>query len=414
MADKTRTDLLREIRELSERVQEQDRRLARMKKGASKPRTPKPPPLRGVRNKSPRNSSPYFESHEFLDWFADAVEAFAPARKGLVEVDGAGRVRAISGGVGDALGVSLDQLIGAPWEQWIADDDRARWRDFRANANEARIEKSLSFRLQSRVDCARLRGIALRPPSSEPVTWIVLYKRPQRDSPTPAESAANRWAGVFAHELNQPLASVLTTAQACRGLLTSGAILPEELAQGLDGLIRGVRHAAEVVRRLRTLAGGDRPQFARSNLHDVVRHALEVLKDLIDESKTTAIVDIAPDFPAVKIDATQIVQVLVNLIRNAIEAASSLPVSRRQLTVRARVDSREALVCVEDGGVGLSVDAIHGLFEPLASAKPTGMGLGLALCRQIVEAHGGRIWAKRNVPHGCLFSFTFLLDAEEP
>jgi signal transduction histidine kinase len=186
------------------------------------------------------------------------------------------------------------------------------------------------------------------------------------------------------------------------------------MLQGMEGLIRRVHHAADVVRRLRILAGGERPQRVAADLCEVVRRALDVLQGPLDECHAAVKLDFARDFPAVKIDSVQIVQVVVNLLRNAIEAMCNIPAPRRQLTVRAQFDSREAIVAVEDQGVGLSVDAIQRLFQPLASTKATGMGLGLALCRQIVEAHGGRIWAKGNVPSGCVFSFTVPLEPEEP
>lgn len=226
--------------------------------------------------------------------------------------------------------------------------------------------------------------------------------------------AVKRWAGIFAHELNQPLAAVLTTAQACRSLLASGKILPAEMAEGMEALIRRGHYAADVVRRLRTLAGGEPPLRHSADLGEIVRRALDLLKDRLDESGTKVTLAFAPDLPEVKIDSVQLVQVVVNLIRNAIEASSSLPAAHHLLTVRATFDSREVVVSVEDQGVGLSVDSIQRLFQPIASTKSAGMGLGLALCRQIVELHGGRIWAKGNAPRGCVFSFSIPFQREEP
>jgi two-component system sensor kinase FixL len=229
----------------------------------------------------------------------------------------------------------------------------------------------------------------------------------------PGDAAIKHWAGVFAHEMNQPLAAILTTAQACRGLLASGKVLPAEMLQGMETLIRRAHHAADVVRRLRILAGGEPPRRLPADLRELVRRGLDLLQGPLEESGTKLTLDFAVDFPAVSVDAVQIVQVVVNLARNAIEAMGNLPAPRRQLTVRAQFDSREATVAVEDRGVGLSVDMIQRLFQPLASAKANGMGLGLAVCRQIVEAHRGRIWAKGNNPQGSIFTFTLPLETEE-
>ncbi len=409
MADKTRTDLLREIRQLSERLREQDRLLARFKEPATRSRLPA-----NLQGKPRSAATSRFMSPEFADWFVDAIEALLPCPAGIVELDAAGLVHAVHGRACEALGVARDELIGTPWEQLLSIEDRGRWRTTRAAPEEPHIETSLSFRLRSDIGCANLVAVVLRLPGQKSPNWIVLTDRSAEPSAMAAEMAAKRWAGIFAHELNQPLAAVLTTAQACRSLLASGTLLPEEMTQGMDGLIRRVHHAADLVRRLRTMAGGEPPRRLPADLKDVVRRALEVLQGPIADSDTAVAVDIAHDFPSVKIDAVQIVQVIVNLVRNAIEAMSSLPVPRRQLTVRAQFDSREAIVAVEDRGVGLSVDVIERLFQPYASTKATGMGLGLALCRQIVEAHGGRIWVKGNVPSGCVFSFSFPLLPEEP
>jgi two-component system sensor kinase FixL len=229
-----------------------------------------------------------------------------------------------------------------------------------------------------------------------------------------AEEAVKRWAGVFAHELNQPLAAMLTTAQACRSLLATGRFLANEMAQGMDALVRRIQHTAEVVRCLRTLAGGEPPRRLPADLREVVRRSLDLLQGPLADIGATVTFDFADGLPTVKIDAVQIVQVVVNLARNAIEAMSNVSAPRRQLTVRAQFNSREAIVAVEDQGVGLSVDAVRRLFQPFASTKAAGMGLGLALCRQIVEAHGGRIWAKGNTPNGCVFSFSVPLETEEP
>ncbi len=405
MPDKSRTDLLREIRSLSDRLEEQDRRLARSKKLT----TTRPRPQGKTGRAVPRGG----KSAELWEWFAGAIKSLDLSAKILIELDAAGRVHAISGDPSDALGVSVGELIGTFWEARIADEDRERWRDYFANLVKAYSEISLSFRLRTGRRCAKLEAIAFRPPLPEQTIWIVLNERTKGHPPTTPEAVAKHWAGIFAHELNQPLASVLSTAQACRGLMDSGPAAADDMSQGMDGLIRRIHHATDVVRRLRHLAGGEPPRRAAADLAEVVRAALDVLQGPIEASRTAVMVDIPPDFPPVKIDAVQIVQVIVNLARNAVEAMSNVPIPRRQLTVRARFDSREAIVTVEDRGVGLSVDVIRRLFRPLASPKPTGMGLGLALCRQIVEAHGGRIWVKGNVPNGCLFLFSFPLEAEE-
>lgn len=408
MGKKSRVDLLPESRDSSERLQEQDLPLTRFKSPLRQLRSPKK--SQAKRPKAVVNTKP-------LESLAETLAPVLRPGADVILLDGSGRVQSILGGCCESLEISREEIIGTRWKSWIVAEDYARWQGFFAKPATGHSERYLRFRVRSKTRARELPACAYRASGEEAATWVVLEGQAADFGPVEANApnaAAKQWAGIFAHELNQPLAAVLTTAQACRNLLTTGKILPQEMLQGMEGLIRRVHHAADVVRRLRILAGGERPQRVAADLCEVVRRALDVLQGPLEQCHAAAKLDFARDFPAVKIDSVQIVQVVVNLLRNAIEAMCNIPAPRRQLTVRAQFDSREAIVAVEDQGVGLSVDAIQRLFQPLASTKATGMGLGLALCRQIVEAHGGRIWAKGNSPHGCVFSFSVPLEPEEP
>jgi signal transduction histidine kinase len=404
MAEKSRADLVQEIHALNERVREQDRQLTRLK---GRPGGAQPP-----RKSQEKKRTAALPSPEFLKWLAGALAAVLPPRVGLIELDKAGRVRAVYGGSCEALEAAQETILGSLWKHWVAPEDRSRWQAYDKSLDKGQLETHLSFHIRTKSKEGHGVAFAYRVLDPEAATWILLQGQPE-GAGEPA-SAAKHWAGIFAHELNQPLAAMLTTAQACRNLLGAGKFLPEEMTQGMDVLIRRVHHAAEVVRRLRILAGGEPPRRLAADLRDVVRRALDLLQGPLDESRTLVTLDFPGDFPAVRIDAVQIVQIVVNLVRNAIEAMCSLPAPQRQLTVRAQFDSREAILAVEDHGVGLSVDMIRRLFQPVASTKAAGMGLGLAVCRQIVEAHGGRIWARGNSPNGCVFSFSVPLETEEP
>src|SRR5262249_25101031 len=148
------------------------------------------------------------------------------------------------------------------------------------------------------------------------------------------DAAAAYWAGAFAHELNQPLAAALTTAQACRSLLESGRPPLGEIKQGAEALVQRVQYAADIVRRLRSLAGGEPPRRLPADLRMIVRQAVETLAELIDEHRVVVHFEFPMDPVAVSVDTVQIAQVVVNLARNAVEAMSSVPVSQRQMTVR--------------------------------------------------------------------------------
>jgi len=347
-----------------------------------------------------------------LDPLAALVEPVLRPEASLVVLDASGKILSVMGACCEALKATQLQMVGTRWASWLSGADRKRWQKVFADLDVTPIVKHLKLCMRSKDGSAEFSVCACRAPNGDGSTWLIL------DAPKAASQAhkassphavAAHWAGAFAHELNQPLAAVLATAQACRNLLASGKVRPEEMLQGVESLIRRAHHAADVVHRLRTLAGREAPHRTQADLRDVVLRAVEQLKVKLDECRV--VVDL--DLPAVEIDSIQFVQVMVNLLRNANEALSNLPFARRQLTVRGRHDCREAIVSVEDQGVGLSADAIEGLFQPGASTKATGMGLGLALCRQIVEAHGGRIWAKKNSPYGCIFSFSIPLKVED-
>jgi signal transduction histidine kinase len=137
---------------------------------------------------------------------------------------------------------------------------------------------------------------------------------------------------------------------------------------------------------------------ARSSFHaETIKHAISVRTELAD------------DLPAIQGDRVQLQQVVLNLIINALDALADIRDGTRDLLIRTEVgDGGNVLVTVADSGPGLSPAALRDLFEPFYTTKPSGLGLGLSICRSIVEAHGGRLWARTNVPRGTIFQFTVL------
>ena len=242
------------------------------------------------------------------------------------------------------------------------------------------------------------------------------------------------WTSIFVHEMNQPLSAILTTAQACGRLAEKSGpnvrprITPVEMAEALGVLARQATYAGTLVRRLRDWATDAPPSRESVDLEGVVRQSAE----LVDEPLRSAGVPlrIEPYSRPLRVwaDPVQLQQVIVNLVRNGIEAMQETPAPDRLLIVRlfeepeSRADavgsagSAAAVsggVAVIDHGPGLSVAVIDRLFSPLVSTKPQGMGLGLAISRRLVEAHGGRLWGETN-PHGCVFRFTIPGDLSTP
>ncbi|MGH8502730.1 MAG: two-component system sensor histidine kinase NtrB [Gammaproteobacteria bacterium] len=214
-------------------------------------------------------------------------------------------------------------------------------------------------------------------------------------------------AAGIAHEINQPLTAIATYAQAGRRLLSNAACDKNDLIEALDEIDRQALRAGEVIRRLRALiktGEGDRKTLA---LGDVLSEALQLSQ--LDARAHDARIELQVDsgLPEVAVDVIQIQQVLLNLVRNALEAMTHTPVSSRVVTIRAAaVSGDEIRVDVSDCGEGLSQEVKERLFTPFFTTKPQGMGIGLSLCRSIVTAHAGEMRCEPNPAGGATFGFT--------
>ena len=211
-------------------------------------------------------------------------------------------------------------------------------------------------------------------------------------------------ASTLAHELNQPLTAVSHYIEGCRTLLAKEAgpensKLDRALACASSEAIR----AARIVRHMREFEAREDTALAVEDLNDVVTHAVTLLDRRAEQAGAAIVVDL-DDVGTVYASRIQIEQVLVNLIRNAIDALQDCPT--RRITVKTRRCGEEAQVVVEDSGRGVPPQLANRLFEPVESGKEHGMGLGLSICRTIVEAHGGAIWAGKAERGGAAFGFT--------
>jgi signal transduction histidine kinase/integral membrane sensor domain MASE1 len=210
----------------------------------------------------------------------------------------------------------------------------------------------------------------------------------------------------IAHELRQPLAGILTNAQAARRFLDK---TPPDMTQVrgiLEDIIADDRRAAEVIQRLREVLSKGELQRQLLDLNDLIRNVARLLgTDTIIRNVRFAL-ELPPEPVEVSGDRVQLEQVLLNLFVNAMDAMSETPGAERCVLVRSeRLDGKGAHVAVEDTGIGLREDAAERLFEPFYTTKPAGMGMGLSVAKSIVEAHGGSIWATNNRSRGATFHF---------
>ena len=209
-------------------------------------------------------------------------------------------------------------------------------------------------------------------------------------------------AGSIIHEINQPLAAIGVSADACRRWIAAGPERAERALASLDRVIAESRRAAAVVAGLRTLTRDADPRIDALDLPATVREIASLVMAELAREHVLLEMDIPAELPPVRGDRTQVQQVMMNLIRNAIEAMRSVD-RRRVLTLSAAQSDETVTLRVADTGPGVEASKIESLFQPLYTTKTDGMGLGLAISRKIAAAHGGRLWAEAGDGPGAVF-----------
>jgi C4-dicarboxylate-specific signal transduction histidine kinase len=219
-------------------------------------------------------------------------------------------------------------------------------------------------------------------------------------------SVMGQMAGALAHELGQPLGAIANYINTARRYLTNGDGNMLDLARlNMDDAAEAVLRAGRIIRRLREFVAGGEPERDPENLADLIEEASSLA--LIGSAALGVDVSqhIAPQLPLVLVDRIQIQQVIVNLIRNAIEAMANS--ERRELTLTASLSNvTNVEISVADSGPGVSEHVAPRLFQPFVSTKRQNMGLGLSICRSIVEEHGGQLWHESREGGGAVFRFT--------
>jgi len=213
-----------------------------------------------------------------------------------------------------------------------------------------------------------------------------------------------------AHELNQPLAAIVNNANACLGLLPSGRHDVDEVRDALVDIVSDADRASAIIERVRGLARRSPPQKVALRLGEVVKEVIALAGTESFARHVAVRTDIPADLPLVLADRVQLQQVLLNLVVNAMDAMSTVEEPERRLEIRGCPDEHEGRpavrVSVQDRGIGLNLEQQQRLFEAFYTTKPHGMGMGLAISRSIIDAHGGRLWADANPGPGATVSFS--------
>ncbi len=318
-------------------------------------------------------------------------------RKGLPEVAGLGWT--------DDIHPDDREMVRAEWLRCIASrvpmDIHHRWRRFDGVYRwfHSRVEPLLDehgtvlrwYGLLTDVDDQRRAEAALRMSQAElaHVTRVT----------TMGELTAS-----IAHEVNQPLSAVVNNANACLGLLPTGAPRVAEVREALREIIEDAERASGIIARVRQLARKAPFESAPLHVRDVVADVLALARHESTTRQVRIRTELPDDLPPVSGDRVQLQQVLLNLMVNGMDAMGTVDPSQRVLTIRARCETAcEIRLAVADAGVGFAPDTLSRLFEPFYTTKPMGMGMGLAISRSIVAAHGGRLWVESNHGPGATF-----------
>ncbi len=221
-------------------------------------------------------------------------------------------------------------------------------------------------------------------------------------------------SGSLAHELNQPLAAILSNAQAAQRFLARENIDIGEVQDILQDIVDENKRAADIIQRLRLILKKADLQLRPLNVNEVVQDVLKLVRSDLRNRSVMVNSDLTSDIPLVTGDRVLIQQVLLNLIMNACDAAADADIiEHRQIHIHTRWNGTTAQIAVSDQGTGITDDDMERIFEPFFTTKPQGMGLGLAICRTIIYAHKGQLWAANNSDGGASFYFTLPAYSEE-
>jgi len=219
----------------------------------------------------------------------------------------------------------------------------------------------------------------------------------------------------LAHEINQPLTAIVTSAESCLLWLRRESPNLPKARESAERIVRDGHHVGEVIQSVRSMARKSSAEMTEVDVPDLIRGVLDLLAGEFRRHDIRLEAELSDDLDPIRGDRTQLQQVIVNLVMNAIEAMSSVTHRARSLRVCAEQDDEgQVQISVADSGTGLDSAHMTRIFEPWFTTKRDGMGLGLSICRSIVEAHGGRLWVAPQLPHGMVFRFSVPVATDTP
>ncbi|WP_037151156.1 sensor histidine kinase [Rhizobium freirei] len=216
----------------------------------------------------------------------------------------------------------------------------------------------------------------------------------------------------IAHEVSQPITAITANGNAALRWLAATPADQEEARRAIERIVKDADRAGDVIARVRKLVARSSPSRDMFDLIEAIGDVLELVRGEIRKNQILLRTELANDLPFVSGDRVQLQQVVLNFVMNAIEALADVDAEARELLVSAAAAESKITVSVRDTGIGVAPARLGRIFEAFYTTKPNGMGMGLAISRSIIEAHGGAVYAAPNFPHGTVFGFTLPVNGK--
>jgi PAS domain S-box-containing protein len=329
----------------------------------------------------------------------------------------------------DYTGFSSNQVMNNGWMDLLHPDDVEPtieiWKSCVETGAPYRVEVRMFHAADNTYRWCVTSALPLRDQEGRTVKWhgtvvdMHDWKRAQEElRNTQAELARmmrvmtiGQLTASIAHEVSQPLSGIITNASTCLRMLSSEPPNVDGARETTQRTIRDGKRATDVITRLRTLFSKKQTRIEQVDLNDAAREVIALLSDELQRNRVAVQQKFDEHLPPVKGDRVQLLQVLLNLLRNASDAMTAVDDRPRQLVIRTDAVGNHATVSVQDSGVGFDPKITDRLFESFFTTKQEGMGIGLSLSRSIVEAHGGNLWAATNDGPGSTFAFSIPCDS---
>ena len=304
----------------------------------------------------------------------------------------------------------------------IAPEDRAVWDEHRCSIQMEMKPSEIQFRIQKPDGGIRWIEHACQPvfdlqgnnqgvrASNRDITKRKLYKSETHQLQSELAHmdrivTINTLTSALAHEINQPLAAMRSYAQAALRFMGKDQPDYDSARKALQGIVSDNKRAAAVVNRLRDLVKKGTTHWEALEINSIINDVVGLINSEIMLRNASIKLDLHPIVPVVHGDPVQIQQVLINLLTNALDALEDQPVEARTITISTKPEnSNGTIISISDSGEGIPPDKIQVVFDTFHTTKPDGMGLGLAICKSIIEAHGGKIWVENNLDGDTIFS----------